>query len=244
MKFKKIIFYTFIIISIFLIYNISYTGKINYIALGDSLAAGQYPYGNYDYGYTDYINDYFKENESMGLYVKEFAKSGYKIENIIADIDNNKKIVKNGTSINIKSALRESDLVTLSIGANDLKEGITINNLDKKIENTEALKNKVDNICSDLERLIKLIKKYAKRDIIIIGYYNPFPYLTTYKNEIDIIVKYSNERIKKISKSNGCRYIDIFDVFDRNTEYLPNPFDIHPNNYGYKAIFERIERFL
>ena len=55
--------------SVFLIYNRTYTLKINYVALGDSVAAGRNPYGVDDYGYTDYVKDYLQKNDKLNNYI-------------------------------------------------------------------------------------------------------------------------------------------------------------------------------
>ena len=76
-------------------------------------------YGIVDYGYPDYINDYLKEKNKLAFYTKEFSKSGYTIEDVKNDIDKNKVINVDNKKVYLKEALRESDIVTLTIGIND-----------------------------------------------------------------------------------------------------------------------------
>ncbi len=210
--------------------------KISYIALGDSVAEGMNSYGNIGYGYPDYIKDYLEKNNSLEFYTKGFAKSGYTTENVKNDIENNKTITVNGKKISIKEALRESDLVTISIGANDFIKGLSLSNFYSKLENIKESKKEIDAIGKNVKELITVIKGYAKNQIVLIGYYNPLPRLTTIKSEIDELVKYSNNIYEDICEDLDIICVDIFDLFDGKEDFLPNPLDIHPNIKGYEQI--------
>lgn len=239
---KKCLVLVIILISIFLIYKKTTTDHkvINYIALGDSVAEGMNSYGEIGYGYPDYINDYLKKKKISGFYTKGFAKSGYKTSDLKRDIEENKTINEDGKTINIRSSLRESNLVTISIGANDFLRGLNLNNIDSKLKNIELTKKEIDNVVKNVDELIVLVKKYAKEEIILIGYYNPLPSIKAYKQQIDTLVQYSNVKYEEIAEKNSIKFINIFDIFDDNKSFLPNPTDIHPNIKGYEAISKEI----
>lgn len=240
MNLKKILFYFLIILSVFLIYKLTYVKKENYVALGDSLALGQNPYGEDGYGYSDYLANYLLQNNRLSSYISEFANRGYKITNIIEDINNNKNVISDGKKINIRSALRESTVVTLSIGFNDIVELIKNPIIEKKSINKLKIKNNIDNVLNELDILISIIKKYAKNDIVIIGYYNPFPYFDTYKKDIDDIVKYSDKGLEDICVQNKIGFVKISNIFENHKKFFPNSLDGHPNILGYERIFAKI----
>ena len=244
MRLKKILFYICVVLAIFVIYKIAFNPKINYVALGDSTAEGMNPYGEIGYGYTDYIADYLSKNNLLANYIKEYATSDYKISDLANDINNNKSIIHNDSHINIKSTLRESDLITLSIGTNDFFDEVTVDNLPIKLKDKSYLKNKIDRISLEFDDLLVLIKKYAKGRIIVIGYYNPFPYEQIYKDDIDEFVKYWNDECSKICEKSNVYFVDVFQYFDNRTDYLPNPLDKHPNVFGYNEIFNRVKEVL
>ena len=214
--------------------------KINYISLGDSIAEGMNSYSVVDYGYPDYIKDYLEKNNLFSSYTKAFAKSGYTIKDLKNDIENNKKIETINEVLYLKEQLRESDLVTLTIGANDFLEGITLENIEERLSDKVKSKKEIDQITLDLKNLIILIQKYAKRNIIVTGYYNPLPRLVNYKNEIDELVKYFNNNVEEICDELNIYYVNIFDIMDGNEKALPNPLNIHPNTYGYSLIANKI----
>ena len=227
---------------VFVIYNIfkENNNKIYYIALGDSVAEGMNSYGNIGYSYSDYINDYLKEKERLKFYTKGFSKSGYTTSDLKNDIENNKTIKVEDKKINIKQALRESDLVTLSIGANDFLKEFNVSDFYTDFNDISQLKRKIDLVGKDVKDLVVLIKKYAKNQIILVGYYNPLPRLTTVKSDIDELIKYSYSVYEDICDEENITCVNIFDVFEENEEFLPNPLDIHPNIDGYKAIADKI----
>lgn len=239
MKIKKIIFYLFIIISIFLIYKFTFNNNINYVALGDDLAKGVNSYGHVSYGYFDYIYDYYNNLNRIGIGINDFASVNYKVRDIYNDINSNKSIKTNSGYVNIKSALRDSNLVTLSIGYNDFIDSIDTNSNDYV-----GAKYSIDQILINLEELLKLIKKYAKNKIIVIGIYNP--YMGNKKNSdfIDYTLKYFNSQYKYICEKNNIYYVDIFLAISNKSKYLSNPLKPYPNILGYREIFKNIKKYL
>ncbi len=233
MKKKKIMKYIILIgllFSVFGIYQLFKTDKINYIALGDSVAEGMNPYGEVGYSYADYFADSLKEKNKLSYYTKKYAKSGYTTVDLMKQIEIN---------ASLKKDLRESDLVTLSIGANDFLKQIQIRSLD--ITNLLELKSKIETIFPNIENCLEEIRKYAKEDIIIVGYYNPIPFLfNTSSKDLDELFAIIDSKYQEIAEEYDCTYISFYQLFKKNTSFLPNPMDIHPNLDGYKAISEEI----
>ena len=121
-KLTKLLGTGIILITVFSIYTIFKTDKIKYIALGDSLAEGMNPYGEVSYSYADFLKEELEDNNKLSYYTKEYTKSGYTTEDLTREININ---------LNLKKDLRESDLVTVSIGANDIIKSIIRINLFK-----------------------------------------------------------------------------------------------------------------
>lgn len=231
-RFLKYLVLISLVLCVFAIYFFCKTDKINYIALGDSVAEGRNPYGEVGYSYTDYFAEDLKKNNKLSHYTKKYTKSGYTTENVINDIDKNN---------NLKRDLRESNLVTISIGANDFLHSINLKNLN--ITNILELKPKITKILPDIENCIKTVRKYAKEEIIIVGYYNPIPFLfNTSSKDLDLLFAYIDDEYQKIADKYHCKYISFYQLFKKNSSFLPNPADIHPNLDGYKAIAEEIKK--
>ena len=245
-KYTKLVVFILALLIVFGTYKIFTKGpkKLYYIPLGDSIAEGMDPYLRIDYGYTDYIKDYLEKNNRLSFYTKGFTKSGYRTKDVKYDIETNKTIEVEGETIYLKEALRNSDLVTLTIGANDFIGSLNLNNIESKISNVPKTKKEADEIAIKVKELIILIKKYAKNRIIVTGYFNPFPRLTEYKEEVDEIVKYFDHLLEEVCEELDVEYVDIFDLFEGNRDALPNPFNIHPSKIGYELIANEIIKIL
>ena len=236
-KLKKIIILLLIFIIVFTIYILNIDKKIDYIALGDSLAAGQNPYNQIGYGYPDYISNYLKENKLLKNYTKDYAQSGYRITDILKDIEQNKKITIDGESKGIKEVLRESELLTLSIGANDIISKLGTTGLNVDLDQIDVINNYIDDTMSNLENLIQTVQKYFKKNMILVGYYNPLAATSSeYCRVLEPLFTKMNTKMKSLSKKYNIYYVEIYEIFKENPEYLPNPRDIHPSNKGYQVI--------
>lgn len=234
MKLKKLIIFILIVLFIFFTYFFFKDEKLNYVSLGDSVAAGHNPYGQLGYGYTDYIKDYLESNNKLKDYAN-FAVSGYMTKDVINDIKNNREITIDNRTRNIREVLRESNVVTISIGANDFMSGITLNSLD--LNDIDKYLKKIDGVSQDIDETLKIVREYAKQDIIVIGYYNPFPILyKTNTTKIDNLFNYADRKYIEICDKYDINFLSVYDLFKNNSKFLPNPFDIHPNIDGYKAI--------
>ena len=104
------------IIFIYLIYNFTNNKNITYLALGDGLTLGENSYGGISYSYSDYFKDYLKQENMLKLYSKDYASKNKSIINLHNDILKNKEIKIDNITYNFKELLRESDIISLSIG--------------------------------------------------------------------------------------------------------------------------------
>lgn len=234
-KYWKLMFLVVVVVMTLFIYKITYNHGYHYVALGDSLAVGVNSYGEINYGYNDYVKDYLEEKELLKSYTNAFSNIDYDINDLKDDIENNRRRVINNTDVSIRKALREADVVTISIGINDLAQ-VFKNNLNNK----EKCLDKIDDIYFELKDLLVEVRKYAKKEILLIGYYNPFPYLKDYNNDINQLIEYSNSNLIRLAEEYNIYYVDIFDDLSGNTLYFSNPNRIYPNSFGYKMISKRL----
>lgn len=234
---KKLLVLGIILISVFLIYLTTIDKKVYYLALGDSLACGVTPYNGYDYGYTDYVKDYLENKKILETYVNEFAVSGYRSTDLYRDIIDNKQVKVDNKSVTLKNALIKADLVTISIGANDLFGKSSAYSLMN--ENENEIYKYIDEIMIDVENLFKLMREYCKEDIILVGYYNPV-ISNINEEKADKIFDYVNKSYDELSKKYDIYYVEVYEEFKGNFDYLPNPYNIHPSKQGYKAIADLV----
>ena len=231
---KKIIIISIVILSVFLIYLCNIDKKVYYLALGDSLAKGEGPNGKEVKGYSENIKKYLKEKNILETYIDDFSESGKRTTDLINDIKNNKKIKKEGKQLTIQNALIKADLVTISIGANDLLNKINV----EQVIDYNQIYEYIDQLNKDLDKLLKIIREYCKEDIILVGYYNPYPYLNNKKTSD--IFDYLNKKYKQTGDKYNIVYVKTDYLFKENPSFLPNENDIHPSEEAYKAISDNI----
>ncbi len=200
---------------------------VQYVALGDSLAAGQTPDGFIDYGYPDYIADNFTKNKStykLSDY-DNFGIPGYTSEQLKVDLLKSKKIQKE---------VKEATHITIDIGANDLLAAIKANPTDPT-----KIAEFIPGVAKNLNEILTQIDKLnSKAKVFVMGYYNPYPYypaeqqkallplLTAFNGQISLAAKNHKDTYVATEKPIASKYQD----------YFTNPTNIHLSIAGYKVI--------
>jgi len=218
-KLKKLLFLVLLIIPIiYIIYSFNNKNNINYTSLGDGYALGINSYGIINYGYSDYLKDYLIKENKLQSYNKDYTNKNATINSLYNDIVTNKHI----NNTNIKQLLRNTDILTISIGLNDLLFKMYLEN----DINTDIYKE----IKSEYNLLIKEITKYYYKDIYLIGYYS-----NSKINDKNI------NKLNKILKSNNkVTYINTSFISKNSQKYLLNSNNMYPNNLGYKEISSKL----
>lgn len=230
---KKILTIIIIALAVLLIYLGFKDKDIYYLSIGDSLANGVNSLGVKDYGYADYVKDYLDNNDLLDNYATLTSNNKRSID-LIKDIEENVKITVGNKEKTIQNALIKADIITISIGINDLFSNITFNN----DFSTNDLYNKLDEVAIDLEKLFKLLRDYSKEEIIFVGFYNCLK-----DEELEEFFYYANDRISKLANSYNIDYLNIYEEFN-NSSYFDSVIDSFPNKKGYQAISSKIMAIL
>lgn len=192
---------------------------IDYVALGDSLAAGQKPtaIGStsaklYGTSYPKFIRDDLSSNGLLNSYAN-FGVSGYETWNVSNDLMTPDSATQN--------AIIEAEIITLDIGANDLlsyleaEEGDVSNLLDRLVymdqDQINYLIYQMDSLKSSAVPIVvyqvSIIVAQIKAlnpdaQIYVMGYYNAFSFLNDYSDDpalqakIDLLVPELEELIQ------------------------------------------------
>jgi lysophospholipase L1-like esterase len=219
---------------------INHKKTFNYLALGDSIAAGVSPFSTksnikYELSYPDFIAEILKEREILKGYSKKFAVPGSTSIDLLNDIKHD--VLKQGESI--RERISEANLITIGIGANDLFKEY------KKVKpNVNFTLNSIQLNLSQVISEINKINPSSK--IYIIGYYNLLPFdISSNSEQFKDDFGELNGLLEKISKKYHVEFVEIEILFkDNYSNYLPVVGDVHPNELGHKLIASKALEYI
>lgn len=215
---KKILFALVIFVIVFLIYSFNINKKVYYLSLGDYLSYGINNNKIVNNTYSNNLREYYKDN--LENYVNYSVLDDYRVMDLYNDITSNKKIKFKNKEYNIQNLLIKANLITISIGMNDLLY---------KIEYSNNMYDYTDELLNDIEKLLVLIRKYNKDKIYVLGFYNIIDDLE--------LINYANLKLNKICNQYKVVYVDISNL----DKYILK--DRYPTNDGYTYISNQILNF-
>jgi lysophospholipase L1-like esterase len=197
--------------------------ELDYVALGDSLAAGV----GADRGYVDRYAAHIAEDTGARVRTVNLGVSGQTSPELLAALRNDRKVHR---------ALAGAEVVTLNIGLNDLgRAGQAYESGACGGEDGErCLRVAVDEVGKNWEAIVAEILTLVRRDEVIVrtpglGYVpRAGADARTYLDEV-------NRRIAAIADQNGIPHTEI-----RLGQGGMSPDGIHPNAAGHATIAEKL----
>lgn len=221
---KKVILVFVLFFCCYFIYYFSYDDKVNYLVIGDSISMGVNSYGVKVYGYSSYLKDYLDDRDVLKSYNDVFTSSSYRIVDLIRMIEYNETKVVNGKTNNINKLLKEADIITLSLGMNELYYKFNVDDSN--------IYGYMNDIIDEVDSLFEIINKFGKKKVIVLGYYDVM-------NRVEEI-SYINVKLNEIVSKRGFIYVDLAKVFNNNPLFLEKSGSFIPNRLGYLKIYEII----
>lgn len=201
-----------------------------YVAIGDSLAAGQTPNRAIDSGYTDLIAQELTRNQPLAFYSKDLAFPGFTTSDVLKSIESDEA----------KELLGSANIVTVSAGANDLLRLVQANAAEgalsfEEIQADYALNAARENVETILAELNELA---PSADLYVMGYYFAYPHARdSQKQGTAEQLEQLNAILKQEAERAGAIFVDVADRFGEDAvELVPNSGDVHPNLEGYQEM--------
>ena len=222
--------------------------KVDVVALGDSLAYGVLADKTLGKGYADYVALLLEEIDRLNSFNKGFSVPGYKTTNILNDFDQNVKKPslnyeqKQGEASTITEAIKEAEVITLSIGANDVLSYLKRNADGTFSYDLGEVQQAIMDTTNNVGMIFKEIHEInPDAQIIVMGYYNPFPNMTKYAFELNFLVDTLDKAVKGVAELNGATFVDVSTQIAENAKtFVPNPEDIHLSEAGYKFVGQKM----
>lgn len=220
--------------------------SLYYVALGDSLAAGMNENGEIGFGYADLLAKNYQEQKSEVIFNKGFSYPGFTTVDVLKGIEENvtKPIYDlNGVSqktVAIKDAIQQADLITLSVGANDILKNVNRSESGEFSFDTAGVIKSIQDVSVNYKKIFDSIYKINPEvDMIVMGLYNPFPYIEdpAIQKQLSMLVTTLNNSMKSIVENNGGIFTEVAAQIATDAKtYLPNPKNIHLSEAGYQVV--------
>ncbi|WP_108306539.1 SGNH/GDSL hydrolase family protein [Metalysinibacillus jejuensis] len=202
----------------------------NYIAIGDSLAAGQTPYQEIDYGYAGLIANQLSIAGQLSFFSKELAFPGFTTTDVIERIQEPVA----------QPLLEQATLITISAGANDVLPLVARDVAAGMISyNQISADFALNRVRKQMIVLLDELKARAPQaKVYVMGYYFAYPYVhANQKQGAAEQISKLNAILEQQAHQAGAIFVPLYDDFGLDaTTYLPNPSDIHPNLEGYRVM--------
>jgi len=201
------------------------------VSIGDSLTQGVGDETESG-GYVGILNHTFEVNH-MNISIENFGKRGNRTDQLLARLENDE----------VSSAIKDADIVLITIGANDIMKVVRSNYTNLNIEPFQEEKIKY------IERLTAIFYKINELNpdtqIYLIGFYNPFERYFGDIEQLDMILNDWNHAGETVTEEfENVYYIPTEDLFSNSTINLLAEDNFHPNTSGYKLMAQRVLEYL
>lgn len=212
-------------------FEILFTKEFQVVAIGDSLTQGVGD-SNRNGGYIGILDETINQQRQIVTF-ENFGKSGRRTDQLL-DVLNDPDII---------SSIEETDIVLITIGANDIMKVVQQNftNLTHSlfIEEQVHFEQRLNNIFGK----VRAINPNAH--IYLLGLYNPFKQYFQEIKELELIVDSWNQTgAKTTTKYQPATFIPIKDLFDETVINLFAEDHFHPNEIGYERMAGRVLEYL
>ncbi|WP_408006234.1 GDSL-type esterase/lipase family protein [Pseudalkalibacillus sp. A8] len=199
--------------------------KLRYTALGDSLTAGVGTL--FSPGFVSRYSESLEGASNRKVIRTVFARNGATTKQILDFLSKD----------NVRDAVFNADVITITAGGNDLKKAARtyfITN-DQNVFPT-VIKKIMKNIAMLIQQIYN-IKEDSDMPYIIrlVGLYNPFPFLSY----SDTWIKTFNHRLERF-QSDNLKVANIYEAFKKGGGNVLSIDGMHPNGYGYKIIADEL----
>ena len=201
-------------------------------AIGDSLTQGIGALSE-EGGYVGILDRSINQSEQL-VTVNNFGKRGNRSGQMLERL----------SLPEVEESIQESDIVLITIGANDimrvLRENVTDLNLDPFYAERDLYADRLDEITDTIFEL------NPNTDIYLLGIYNPYLHYFGDVEELGIILEDWNDTIEQAAEENDqVFYVPTEDLFREDTEGSLLADDrFHPNDTGYKLMAQRVLDYL
>ena len=185
-----------------LINFVTFKNKLNLVSLGDGFSLGMTPYNVAGPSFNDYLKEYLEAKNKLANYNNEFSQAHLKAHELNDNLEDN--ALGKFTRIPIKQTIASAEILTISIGLDEFADLSIQNNLTSE---------SADNYLKEMDTLLKTIREFYDKKIIIVGLYPAYKF--DQKDAVEI-----NTSLKKLAGKYNALFLDILAYYLNESYYL------------------------
>lgn len=196
------------------------------LILGDSIAKGTGD--EKGKGFSSYLPEFFKNDTSKEILVNDAGIDGLESLGLLEELQNR----------SLDKTITESDLILVSIGGNDIKSLLTLNDLAKE----DAFNTRQNNYLNTLRQTLKMLRTGSPNSLIIfLGLYNPYEKANSIE-DTRLLNTWNYNTQQLIEEDGKGIFIPTDDLLKFNLGRYIAKDGLHPNSAGYQALSNRISK--
>ena len=214
--------------------------SVRYVALGDSIAYGYGLSDREENSYVGLVRQHLEKNYDY-VFCANLGTNGLRSDELLDILTNKRNIMYK----KYRATLEHADIVSLSIGSNDLLHLVELGtDMQKYVEHGDTIFCKAcEGFDKNFPQIIKEIHQIAPEATIYAGnIYNPCQGLRQYKDLYYLTERYISMINETFTRYPGFVLVDIKSAFDGSHEDLVNmafkgkEVDPHPSKRGHETI--------
>ena len=196
------------------------------LILGDSIAKGTGD--EKSKGFSGYLPEYFKNSTSKDILVDNAGIDGLESLGLLEQLQSQR----------LDKTIVDSDFILVSIGGNDIRSILSLNDLAKE----DQFKVRLDSYLGNLKQTMKVLRNTSPKSIVIfLGLYNPYEKASS--GEDNRLLNTWNYNTQQLVEEDGkAIFIPTYDLLKFNLGRYIAKDGLHPNSAGYQALSNRISK--
>jgi len=196
------------------------------LLLGDSVAKGTGD--EKSKGFSSYLPENFKNNTAKDILVDNAGIDGLESLGLLEQLQSRR----------LDKTIADSDFILVSIGGNDVRSILTLNDLAKE----DAYKTRQDSYLSNLKQTLNVLRTANPNSILIfIGLYNPYEKVTS-PEDTRLLNTWNYNTQQLVEEDGKAIFIPTDDLLKFNLGRYIAKDGLHPDSAGYQALSERISK--
>jgi len=196
------------------------------LLLGDSVAKGTGDESGK--GFSGYLSEYFKNSTPKEIILNNAAIDGLDSLGLLEQLQSGR----------LDKSIVDSDLILVSIGGNDVRSILSLNNIAKDDE----FKVRQDSYLGSLKQTLKLLRTTNPNSIIVfLGLYNPYEKATS-AEDTRLLNTWNYNTQQLVEEDGKAIFIPTHDLLKFNLGRFIAQDGLHPNSAGYQALSNRISK--